>query len=85
MAQHRQVRDTEIALVWRPGVTRLAETAMAIHGETALARRRGITMTELAKALSAARVTATVSTIEPDGARWSISVSCPGEEPGSAP
>jgi hypothetical protein len=75
----------EWAVVRRPGVVRLTETALHLRGETALARRRGATMTELARTFSAERVNANVSVIEPDGAAWSMSVTPGGAFGGGAP
>lgn len=69
----------ECAVVRRPGVVRLAETAMHLREETVLARRRGTTMTELAKTFSAENVTANVSVVEPGGVEWSMSVTSGNE------
>jgi hypothetical protein len=84
MAERGYDDAREWAVVRRPGAVRLAETAMHLRGETALARRRGATMTELARTFSAERVNANVSVVEPDGAAWSMSVTSDGEFDGRA-
>jgi hypothetical protein len=74
MGQHRREGAAEYVVVQRPGVVRLAETALTLHTDAVLARRRGEIITDLAKTLSGAGVTASVSMAEPSGAVWSMSV-----------
>jgi hypothetical protein len=64
----------EWPMVRRVGVARLAEAMLHVRGDVTLARHRGSTMKELAKALANGRVNADIAVAEPDGAAWSISV-----------
>jgi hypothetical protein len=83
MAEHRREDVGECVVVRRPGVVRLAETAVHLRGEAVLARRRSATMTELARTFSSEGVNANVAVVEPDGAAWSMSVAAPGARPGA--
>jgi hypothetical protein len=78
MAEHRREDVGECVVVRRPGVVRLAETAMHLRGEAVLARRRGATMAELARTFSVEGISANVAMVEPDGAAWSMSVAAGG-------
>jgi hypothetical protein len=61
-------------VVRRPGVVRLADTALRGHTATARVRHRGDTMIALAETLAACRVGADIQVSDPDGATWSMTI-----------
>jgi hypothetical protein len=77
MGQHRHEGAAECVVVQRPRVVWLAETALASHTDAVLARHRSEIMTDLAKTLSGAGVTASVSMAEPSGAALARRPSAP--------
>ena len=67
-------RAGDPVVIRRPGVVRLADTALRGHSAIAGIRRRGDTMIALAETLAASRVAADVRASDPDGATWSITI-----------
>ncbi|WP_116205916.1 hypothetical protein [Amycolatopsis circi] len=72
--QGEQGSGEEWAVVRRPGIVRLADSALRARIESARARRRSDTMIGLVATAATAGANAKVQSHEPDGAKWSITV-----------
>ena len=59
-------------VVRRPGLVRLADTAIRATSATTRSQIRGDTMIRLVAAAGAGRVDAEIRSEEPDGSHWSI-------------
>ncbi|MGW7538590.1 hypothetical protein [Amycolatopsis sp. NPDC054798] len=72
--QGEQGSSEEWVVVRRPGLIRLADSALRARIASARARRRGDTMIGLVATAARAGANAKVQSHEPDGARWSMTV-----------
>jgi hypothetical protein len=73
MPQQGGQRDGGDGVV-RPGVARLADTAVQMAGVSALSRRRGDTIIGLAATAAAWQADAEAEVEEPDGTKWSLKI-----------
>lgn len=64
----------EYLVVRPPGLTRLAEAAVRTRGTVIAARQKRQTITEVTQTLAVAGKFAQVTSTDPDGARWSVTV-----------
>ncbi|ATY11104.1 hypothetical protein CU254_11960 [Amycolatopsis sp. AA4] len=68
----------EWVVVRRPGIVRLADSALRARIASARARRRGDTMIGLVATAARAGANAKVHSHEPDGAKWTVTVIAKG-------
>lgn len=72
--QGGETGGAEWVVVRRPGIVRLADTAVQAASASALTRRRGDTMIGLAATAAAWGADAEAEVEEPDGAKWSLKI-----------